>query len=205
MISTLDCLDHDHLASKEDQKSWTCFCRLDYEDQESKIGSSIQFEATTCHFIRMGWLVEQDMRTKSRSTTNYVLLLNVTTKPASLWLAFDYVWFDDEGNDQLRTLTDNYGDVEYYAWYYGRPNLLKDDSPSPEDDTSSYKPRSSDEDDESVLGIRKSFDLAMISRDIREDWKGRVLAGLEREKMQACINENSCVLGDTKPQGYSEQ
>ena len=203
-------LDHDDLASEEDRAAWTCFCRLDYEEEHSNAKSSVASKGATCHYIRLGWLVRQDVRTKSRITTNYVLLLNVSSEIPSLWLAYDYVSFDDKGNDRLRKLGDNYNDHEYDAWYHGRRSFLDNDPRSLEEDTSPSKFRSLDTDFGGYFGVGKPFDLAMVSPDVKEDWKGRVSSGLDGAKVRACMADNSHVLGETlravpsRPNGYSE-
>lgn len=168
-------------------------------------------DGAVCHYVRLRWLVEQDIRTESRVTTNYALLLSVTTEPSSLWLAFDYRCCDDEENDHLRELGDNYNDSEHWAWFHGRRYLLDYAPPSFEDDTVSHKARSSGAHGKGYLGVQKPFDLAMISRDIKKDWKDRVSSGLDSEMARACIDESSVVLGDTlravpsKPIGWAEK
>lgn len=197
MVPTFDSLDHDHLASDEDQDSGTCFCRLDFKRKNSEEEHSVQHEGTTCYYVRLGWLVLQDVPTKSRVTTNYVLLLNVTMEPASLWLAFDYLGLDERGDDRLRELGDYYNDSEYYAWYQDRPSILEYESRPSRVDTPTHNLRSLGQNDGGYLGVQKPFDLAMMSGDIRKDWKGRVSSGLDSEKALKCMNETGEVLGNS--------
>lgn len=168
------------------------------------------FDEAMHHYARLGWLGRQDLRTKSRTTTNYILLLNVTMEPPSLWLVYDYLRFDEGEDDNLsRSLGENYNDYEHAAWYHGRRSLL--DSESPQNDVSSSEFRSSATGGQGFLGAPKPFDLAMISQDIREDWKDGVSSGLKRTSMQQCMAVNNYVLGPTlravpsRPKGYSER
>lgn len=56
----------------------------------------------TVTFVPLGWLVEiprgstADGGELKVCTTNYVVLLNVSTKPMSLWLAYDYYTLNNE-------------------------------------------------------------------------------------------------------------
>ncbi|KAI4121204.1 MAG: hypothetical protein LQ338_006495 [Usnochroma carphineum] len=43
-----------------------------------------------CIFVALGWLREEETSQGRKRTTNIVVVLNITTKPASLWLMFDY-------------------------------------------------------------------------------------------------------------------
>lgn len=51
-------------------------------------------ELEECVFIALGWLVEHEAlagRTESKKrTTNYMVLLNLSTNPISVWLIYDY-------------------------------------------------------------------------------------------------------------------
>lgn len=50
-----------------------------------------------CVFVALGWLVEhekEEQGTKKR-TTNYVVLLNLSTQPTSVWLLYDYHMMED--------------------------------------------------------------------------------------------------------------
>lgn len=81
LIPTFGGLDHDRSASKKDQKSNACFCRLDDESEDLNVQCSVEIHEETCHYARLGRLVRQDRQTKSRTTTNYILLLNASTDP----------------------------------------------------------------------------------------------------------------------------
>ena len=165
--------------------------------KDSKAERSVEHNEATCYYVRLGWLVEQDTSTRARITTNYVLLLNVTTKPTSLWLAFDYLWSDENGDDRVRKLGKNYNDSEYYAWYHGRPNILDYDSRPSGVDTFTDNLRSLKTNGGGYLGAPKPFDLAMMSQDIKKDWKGRVSSGLDSEKVLECMNQTGKVFGET--------
>lgn len=197
MVPAFGGLDHDYLTSDEDQDSRTCFCRLDFKRQGFKAECSVEYDEATCYYVRLGWLVEQDVSNKSRITTNYVLLLNVTTKPTSLWLAFDYLGSDENGDDQVRKLRKNYNDSEYYAWYHGRPNILDYNSGPSGVNTSTDNLRRLKTNGGGYLGVPKPFDLAMMSQDIKKDWKGRVSSGLDSEKVLECMNQTGKVFGET--------
>lgn len=206
LVPTFDNLENDDLASEEDQKSNTCFCRLDYVDQGSQRLRSMKSNGTIQHYARLGWLVRQDLQTKSRMTTNYILLLNVTTEPPSLWLVYDYLMLDEEKDDSLsRSLRQIYNDYEHTAWYHGRHSLLENGSP--QKNIFSSESRSSVT---GFLGAPQPFDLAMISEDIRADWEHCVSLGLDRTSMQNCMAHKTFVLGPelravpSRPDGYSE-
>ncbi|KAL8750950.1 MAG: hypothetical protein Q9184_006236 [Pyrenodesmia sp. 2 TL-2023] len=51
-----------------------------------------------CVFVALGWLREKDMGAEERmQTTYYVVLLNLSTNPVSVWLLFDYHLEEDDG------------------------------------------------------------------------------------------------------------
>ena len=163
MVPTFDALPHDHLASDEDQDSGTCFCRLDFKGKEdSEAECSVEHNGATCYYVRLGCLVEQDISRKPRITTNYVLLLNVTTKPISLWLAFDYLWTDENDVERIRKLGKNYNESEDYEWYHGRPDILDYHSGPSGIDTFMDNLRSLKTNGGGYLGVSKPFDLTMM-------------------------------------------
>ena len=57
-------------------------------------------------FIPLGWLVEHERQelVERFRVTNYVILINVTTRPMSLWLAYDYHFLDEDCCLTVRSL-----------------------------------------------------------------------------------------------------
>lgn len=184
----MDGLAYDDLVSDEDQKSWSWFCRLAHQESDSKTSRSVKGGEKTCHYVRLGRLARQAIRTKSRTTANHVLLFNVTMQPNSLWLAYDFAWFDDELNVQRRPLGDTKNDSDYDAdlWYHCRKGLPL----SIKDHNLLCKSRDADADGKGYLGVREPFDLAMMSEDIRADWKNRALLDSDRGEVRACMDLN---------------
>lgn len=68
---------------------------------------SIKDRSVKAVFMPLGWLVEMDTRSSSsrRYVTNYAVLLNLSTKPLSLWLAYDYHPLDTNGRFTTRSLS----------------------------------------------------------------------------------------------------
>ena len=206
LVPTFGCLAHDHLSSDHDQDTWTCFCKLNFETEDGQTEQSVQYQGKTSYFVRLGFLVLQDAQQKMEVFTNYTLLLNVSTNPTSLWLAFDYLGDTAEGEEQYRELEGEHGDISDYfndlsfdAWWRGRPRLWDNDLPISKalTFTDMDRFRSSKKNKEGFLGVKEPFDLAMMSRDIKTDWKGRTQVGLDYEKTLALMNDTREVKGKT--------
>lgn len=64
-------------------------------------------------FLPLGWLVESNVNGTKRAT-RYVCMLNISTKPLSLWLMFDYLIKDNKGKAiNIPDLTNIYDDDIY--------------------------------------------------------------------------------------------
>ena len=75
-------------------------------------------------FVALGWLVEiskgstANGKKPERCTTNYVILLNVSTKPMSLWLFYHYYTGNNEWQDtslfDIHNKSSCHGDDQHY-------------------------------------------------------------------------------------------
>ncbi len=86
------------------------YVNLQYQDVDRKTRTLYSqeepFKVETI-FIPLGWLAEVDKKTSNRRTTHYVVLLDITGKPSSLWIVFDYESLDeffDLGQNKLNNL-----------------------------------------------------------------------------------------------------
>ena len=133
VLPVLDGLAHDGLASVDIYDSLSFFYKLVLWDDESETRRNVRSDGTVCYYARLGRLACQDIRTKSRWMTNHVLLVNITTQPISLWLAYDYVCFDDDLKVHLRSLEDPPNEPESVdrKWYQGRKTFLDTESNPP--------------------------------------------------------------------------
>lgn len=81
-----------------------------------------------CVFVALGWLRERDLPSKSEGggmqTTYYVVLLNLSTDPVSVWLMFDYHLQADDVC--LYRWTNRLGDYHNRRWSpeFGKGALL---------------------------------------------------------------------------------
>ena len=195
VLPVLDGLAHDGPASRDILDSLIYFLKLMCSDRGSETKRNVTLDGTICHFARLGRLACQDMRTKSRWLTNHVLLVNITTQPKSLWLAYDYVRYDDDLKGHLRSLEDppNYLQLVDRKWYQGKKTFLDAESnpPSTIDQSLIREPP------KGILGFQDPFDLAVLSRDIRADWKGRVQSGLDPKKVRQIMREDHWLYGNT--------
>ncbi len=211
LIPTISCLPDDELASG-DFVDFTEFCKLNFKTKDV-ITESVRYDGDTSYFVRLGFLVLQDAQQKSEIFTNYTLLLNVSTHPTSLWLAFDYLGDIEEGEETLRELKDDdyFNGFDFGGWWKGRPRLWDEDSQVSEAVifTDLDRLRISKKKDEGFFGVKEPFDLAMMSRDIKKDWKGRTQMGLDYEKVLALMNATREVKGNKlrafpgKPPGWT--
>ena len=62
-------------------------------------------------FIPLGWLAEHERQelVERFRVTNYVIFINVTTRPMSLWLAYDYHFLDEDNCLMVRSLMEERG------------------------------------------------------------------------------------------------
>ncbi|KAL8728423.1 MAG: hypothetical protein Q9166_005385 [cf. Caloplaca sp. 2 TL-2023] len=79
----------------------------------------VSAEVVPCVFIALGWLVERESgkspileQASEKKTTNYVVLLNLTTEPVSVWLMYDYHMIDFL--EEVIRWTNRLGEGEYY-------------------------------------------------------------------------------------------
>ena len=194
VLPTLDGLAHDDLAT-EYQDSLSFFLKFVHLDDDSKSKCDVTLEGILCYYVRLGRLSCQDIQTGSRWMTNHVLLVNITTQPMSLWLAYDYVRFDDDLKPHLRSLADPPNGLQFVdrIWHQGKKTLLDSESnpPSTNDQSLLREPP------KGILGFQDPFDLAALSKDIRADWKGRVQSGLDPEKVREVMHTNRFLYGNT--------
>ncbi|KAL8724865.1 MAG: hypothetical protein Q9181_006642, partial [Wetmoreana brouardii] len=82
-------------------------------------------------FVALGWLVEhnKDPHDKTKRTTYYVVLLNLTTAPTSVWLTFDY-HTKDHLEDEI-SWTNRLGD--YHNALFTRSRAEVDFNPLPDE------------------------------------------------------------------------
>lgn len=197
VLPTFDLLARQNLGS-EYLHPLSIFLKLVRWDDESKTKCDVKFEGTSCHYARLGRLACQDIRTKYRWTTDHVLLVNITTQPISLWLAYDYLGVDDDHKPRLRSLGEPPEGLWWIdrRWYQGKKTFLGSEAYEPfidgEDDKWSI-----DEPLNGILGFRDTFDLAALSKDIRADWKGRVQSGLDPEKVREVMHTSRSLYGNT--------
>ena len=194
VLPVLDGLAHDGSASRDTLPYLSYFLKLIFWNGEGEAKRNVRLEGTLCYYARMGRLACQDIRTKSRWMTNHVLLVNITTQPISLWLAYDYVHFDDDLKVHLRSLEDPPNELQVFdrKWYQGKKTFLdaESDPPFTIDQSLIREPP------KGILGFQDPFDLAALSRDIIPDWKGRVQSGLDPEKVRQIMQENHWLYGN---------
>ncbi|KAL8765258.1 MAG: hypothetical protein Q9209_007614 [Squamulea sp. 1 TL-2023] len=68
-------------------------------------------------FYPLGYLVEPI--DDEERITNFVWAVNISTKPASLWLIYDYLWEPNEGEEGIATLEQRY--TNYFNYDSFRP------------------------------------------------------------------------------------
>ena len=195
VLPVLGGLAHDGPASRDILDSLIYFLELICWDGESETKRNVTLDGTLCYYARLGRLACQDTRTKSRWLTNYVLLVNITTQPKSLWLAYDYVRYDDDLKVHIRSLEDPPNELQSVdrKWYQGKKTFLDSESNTPFtiDETLIREPP------KGILGFQDPFDLAVLSRDIGADWKGLVQSGLDPEKVRQIMQEDHWLYGNT--------
>ena len=79
-------------------------------------------------FLPLGWLVETD-KNGSMFATRYVCMLNISTKPLSLWLMFDYLIKDYRKSTIISDLSRIYDNGEEGVWsglYATAKNMIGD-------------------------------------------------------------------------------
>ena len=195
VLPVLDGLAHDGPASRDILDSLIYFLKLICWDRGSDTKRNVTLDGTICYFARLGRLACQDMRTRSRWLTNHVLLVNITTQPKSLWLAHDYVRYDDDLKVHLRSLEDPPSQLRSVdrKWYQGKRTFLNTEPNSPfaVDQSLIRNPP------KGILGFQDPFDIAVLSRDIRADWKGHVESGLDPKKVRQIMQEDHWLYGNT--------
>ena len=111
---TLQCLSENAASTKySDQNGWpgedsdwTTISIPGTEDEQDN-GTSSGGKSIEAVFMPLGWLVEIDTQSSppQRYVTNYSVLLNLSTKSVSLWLAYDYHPKDEDDILTTRTLS----------------------------------------------------------------------------------------------------
>ena len=113
LLHSLDLLDHN--SDEELDEDFRCLVYAPdpengakrvpfhcYEDLQSYHAHSPEsHKLVLAKFVPLGCIQKRSLEAnkdqKSKRTTNYVLLWNVSTKPHSLWICYDYYTRDDEG------------------------------------------------------------------------------------------------------------
>ena len=195
VLPVLDGLAHDGPASRDILSSLIYFLKLMCWDGESETKRNVRHDGKLCYYARLGRLACQDIRTQSRWLTNHVLLVNITTQPKSLWLAYDYVRYDNDLKVHLRSLAnppEELGHIDR-KWYQGKKTFLNSESNPPFtiDQLLIRQPPNG------ILGFQDPFDIAVLSRDIRADWKGRIQSGLDPKKVRQTMQEDHWLYGNT--------
>ena len=193
VLPVLDGLAHDGPASRDILDSMSYFLKLICWDGESETKRNVKIGGTLYHYARLGRLACQDIQTKSRWLTNHVLLVNITTQLKSLWLAYDYVRFENDLKSYLRSLANPPEELMHIdrIWYQGKKTFLGESNPPFAIDQLLVR-----EPPKSILGFQNPFDLAALSRDIQADWKGRVQSGLDPKKMRQIMQEDHYLYGN---------
>ncbi|KAL8772558.1 MAG: hypothetical protein Q9209_002219 [Squamulea sp. 1 TL-2023] len=156
-------------------------------------------------FVALGWLVEhnKDSYDKRTRTTNYVVLVNLATDPASVWLMFDYhmenyqedlyrwtnrlgqyhhALFATSGEESgFQPVPDDFSNSrccmernEMQQWLKTNTNYVK---PDDEDKTQTYN--------HGYLGL-PPFDLALLATNIKQ-WTDKGFPGeLVNENLHQC-------------------
>ncbi|KAL8750948.1 MAG: hypothetical protein Q9184_006234 [Pyrenodesmia sp. 2 TL-2023] len=91
--------------------------------------------AHPCIFVALGWLVEEEVGQGAMRTTNWVVILNLSTDPASVWLVFDY-HMEDFAEEQFRW-TNQLGN--YHNERFSRRGMEPKFVPKVKDDFEPYK------------------------------------------------------------------
>ena len=119
---TIDAFHHGAWLDPPDGESITSYMKLrchKTDDNTNEEFSKLHLRSETSSpsieavFVPLGWLVEEEKEVPAngnqqgqRRTTHYVVLWNITTKPYSLWLVYDYHSYDDDCELTDNDLTD---------------------------------------------------------------------------------------------------
>ena len=105
---TIEALHHGDWDDPKDNESITSYMKLRCKTPNSRKETStlhLRSEAGSpsieAIFIPLGWLVEVEKEVRPNGnqqerTTHYVVLWNISTKPYSLWIVYDYRSYDEE-------------------------------------------------------------------------------------------------------------
>ena len=160
------------------------FFRLDYYD-DKKEKKSVGSDTQAHHFFALGWLSEaDDDKEGARQCSNHVLCLNVTEKPMSLWLVFDYPEsnIDDDKPYQVNSAGQKYDG--------GRcPTII---SPRQDLSTSVFPEGLL----ETARQIEAPFDVVKLSDDVSRDWINAT-DGMDASKVHECMEKTRKKYGGT--------
>ena len=180
--------------SIEPSDTYCCELVWDQNEEQRKAAESQSNELFESCFFALGWLVEQPLQKPSedskRRVTKYIVMLDISRDPMSLWLVYDYnimgprgvhelykgdenalevyfpSWYDDDDDDDMEGLDDgieNLDDSDNRS--IGSPNQPASTSISIDDDNSPMIKL--DKGPEYFL-IPESFDFGCISDNINE-------------------------------------
>ena len=154
LLHSLDLLDHK--LGEEQDEDFRCLVYAPdpkyeakrvpfhcYEDLQSYHAHSHEsHKLVLAKFVPLGCIQKRSLEAnkdrKSKNTTNYLLLWNISTKPHSLWICYDYHTEDVEGYCRHRQLSKPTYYDEAYDFEYGpqtspfdlEANLESDERPS---------------------------------------------------------------------------
>ena len=168
-------------AYDKDEEVRGLFCRCDFGAGKNK--KSVGTGTQPHYFLALGYLVEKNIKTGEIRSTYYVLCLEITDEPMSLWLVYDYpgVNEDADADDPYR---DTYFGGIYNPWTYGPfclvPDQLDKPSGAEEIEKTPAFPRG-------LFQSLVKFDFAQMSEDICRDWIGHAMEGLDPFKVNDCM------------------
>ena len=164
------------------------FFRLDYYDDEKKEKKSVGSDTQAHHFFALGWLSEADDDNKEGAGqySNHVLCLNVTEKPMSLWLVFDYPEsnIDDDKPYQVNSAGQTYDGGMCPTITALRQHPSTSTSVFPEGLL------------ETARRFEAPFDVVKLSDDVSRDWTNAT-DGMDASKVHECMEKTKKKYGGT--------
>ena len=168
------------------------FFRLDYDTSSEKQIGDLGIQEHD--FLALGWLSEVNIKTKEKLVSNYAVCLDVTDKPMSLWLVFDYPRSNNDRDDlyQENFFRDIYNTADYISdsQVADQPSFIK---PLRGGDRISKTPAFP----RGLFQAFRRFDVVKLSNDVCADWIGHADDGLDPYQMNCCMQRTVRTYGGT--------
>lgn len=178
-----------------------------------------------CVFIALGWLVENEKEEHGtkKSATNYVVLLNLSTQPTSLWLLYDYhmwdemedkvywtnrleypynkLFYQDRTEERLMSEIQDEFDVgdgpetsaEPFNFRAYYTNRPEETSCKAADNDQHNRSYETDDCKKGYFSLPRRFDLALLASDV-EKWSSD---GIDPTHVKRCLESSSVCYGES--------